>query len=131
MHTVEAVVDRFKIRPDLRLRLAESFESALQLSEGLARVISLDDSAQREWVFSARFACPVCRYSLSELEPRLFSFNSPKGACPSCDGLGVKQLFDPARVVTHPALSLVAGAVRGWDRRNADYYQLILSLAQH
>lgn len=130
-HTVEAVVDRFKIRPDLRLRLTESFEGALQLSEGLARVISLDDSAQREWVFSTRFACPVCRYSLSELEPRLFSFNSPKGACPSCDGLGVKQLFDPARVVTHPALSLVAGAVRGWDRQNADYYQLILSLAQH
>jgi excinuclease ABC subunit A len=130
-HTIEAVVDRFKIRPDLQLRLAESFESALQLADGLARIVSLDDPAQREWVFSARFACPICSYSLSELEPRLFSFNNPKGACPGCDGLGVKQFFDPARVIVHPELSLAAGAVRGWDRRNAYYYQLILSLAQH
>jgi excinuclease ABC subunit A len=130
-HTIEAVVDRFKVRPDLQLRLAESFESALQLADGVARVASLDDPAQEEWVFSARFACPVCHYSLSELEPRSFSFNNPKGACPNCDGLGVKQFFDPSRVAAHPELSLAAGAVRGWDRRNAYYYQLILSLAQH
>lgn len=130
-HTIEAVVDRFKIRPDLQLRLAESFETALQLADGLTRIVSLDDAAPAEQVFSARFACPVCRYSLSELEPRLFSFNNPKGACPNCDGLGVKQFFDPSRVVAHPELSLAAGAVRGWDRRNAYYYQMILSLAQH
>lgn len=132
-HTIEVVVDRFKIRlrPDLQLRLAESFETALQLADGLARVVSLDDSALPEQVFSARFACPVCRYSLSELEPRLFSFNNPKGACPRCDGLGVKQFFDSFRVVAHPELSLAAGAVRGWDRRNAYYYQMILSLARH
>ncbi|QBQ53682.1 excinuclease ABC subunit UvrA [Nitrosococcus wardiae] len=132
-HTIEVVVDRFKIklRPDLQLRLAESFETALQLADGLARVVSLDDSALPEQVFSARFACPVCRYSLSELEPRLFSFNNPKGACPHCDGLGVKQFFDSSRVVLHPELSLAAGAVRGWDRRNTYYYQMILSLARH
>ncbi|KFI21268.1 excinuclease ABC subunit UvrA [Nitrosococcus oceani] len=130
-HTIEAVVDRFKVRPDLQLRLAESFETAIQLSDGLARVASLEESALAEQVFSAHLACPVCRYSLSELEPRLFSFNNPKGACPSCEGLGVKPFFDSSRVVAHPELSLAAGAVRGWDRRNAYYYQMILSLARH
>jgi excinuclease ABC subunit A len=128
-HTVEAVVDRFKIRDDLRLRLAESFETALRLSDGLARVVNMEDNS--ELTFSAKFACPKCGYSLSELEPRLFSFNNPVGACPSCDGLGTRQSFDPKRVVAHPHLSLAGGAVRGWDRRNAYYFQLISSLADH
>lgn len=130
-HTIEAVVDRFRVRPNLQLRLAESFETTLQLSHGLARIASLDNPTQAEQVFSARFACPICNYSLNELEPRLFSFNNPRGACPACDGLGVKPCFDAARVVAHPELGLADGAVRGWDRRNAYFYQMILSLSQH
>ncbi|MDT8387630.1 MAG: excinuclease ABC subunit UvrA, partial [Thiogranum sp.] len=128
-HNIEVVVDRFKVREDLKLRLAESFETALRLADGLARVVSMDDA--REITVSAKFACPQCGYSLSELEPRLFSFNNPIGACSTCDGLGVKQSFDPRRVVAHPHLSLAGGAVRGWDRRNAYYFQLISSLADH
>jgi excinuclease ABC subunit A len=118
--------------PDLRLRLAESFETALHLSDGVVRVAgwtSAEDD-QPELVFSANFACPVCGYSIEELEPRLFSFNNPVGACPTCDGLGVEQFFDPAKVVANPELSLGGGAVRGWDRRNAYYYQMIRSLAR-
>ena len=130
-HSIEAVVDRFRVRPDLKLRLAESFETALRLADGIARVAPLDVDGPEELVFSARFACPVCGYALSELEPRLFSFNNPVGACPACDGLGVRQFFDPERVVAHPHLSLAGGAVRGWDRRNAYYFQLISSLADH
>jgi excinuclease ABC subunit A len=130
-HTIEAVVDRFKVRPDLSQRLAESFETALKLGNGIATVAFMDDPKKAELVFSDKFACNVCGYSLSELEPRLFSFNNPVGACPTCDGLGVKQFFDPARVVTQPAQSLAAGAVRGWDRRNAYYFTLIQSLAKH
>ncbi|HEU0225978.1 MAG TPA: excinuclease ABC subunit UvrA [Steroidobacteraceae bacterium] len=130
-HTLEAVVDRFKVRADLQQRLAESFETALRLSEGAARVAFLDDPKREELLFSDQFACTVCGYSLPELEPRLFSFNNPHGACPGCDGLGVKQFFDPERVVTHPQLSLANGAVRGWDRRNAYYFQMIQALADH
>jgi excinuclease ABC subunit A len=130
-HTIEVVVDRFRPRPDLKQRLAESFETALRLGEGLAIVADLDDPKATEHLFSSRYACPICDYALPELEPRLFSFNSPIGACPACDGLGVTQVFDPARVVRHPELSLAGGAVRGWDRRNAHYFQLILSLAKH
>jgi excinuclease ABC subunit A len=135
-HTVEAIVDRFKVRPDMAQRLAESFETALRLGQGVARVAYMDDSpgtgAQRaELVFSNKFACPICNYSLSELEPRLFSFNSPIGACPTCDGLGTQEFFDPAKIVGNPHLSLGGGAVRGWDRRNAYYFQLIQSLARH
>ena len=132
-HTIEVVVDRFKVREDLRLRLAESFETALHLAEGVARVAWMEsdtDNPQPDLVFSANFACPVCGYSIEELEPRLFSFNNPVGACPTCDGLGVEQFFDPAKVVANPDLSLGGGAVRGWDRRNAYYYQMIRSLGQ-
>ncbi len=128
-HSIEVVVDRFKIRDDLKLRLAESFETALRLADGLARVVNMDDNT--EITFSAKFACPQCGYSLTELEPRLFSFNNPVGACPTCDGLGIQQSFDPRRVVANPHLSLAGGAVRGWDRRNAYYFQLISSLADH
>jgi excinuclease ABC subunit A len=130
-HVIEAVVDRFKVRPDIQQRLAESFETALQLSDGLARIAWMDQPDREEPVFSAKFACPECGYSLTELEPRLFSFNNPVGACPECDGLGVRQFFDPERVVAHPELSLAGGAVRGWDRRNAYYFQLITALAEH
>ena len=130
-HVIEAVVDRFKVREDLQLRLAESFETALNLSDGLARIAWMDKSDEEELLFSAKFACVQCGYSISELEPRLFSFNNPAGACPECDGLGVRQYFDAARVVAHPELSLTGGAVRGWDRRNAYYFQLIKSLAEH
>jgi len=131
-HTIEVVVDRFKVRPDLGLRLAESFETALRLANGLAKIAFMDATPEQpELLFSAGFACPVCGYSLNELEPRLFSFNNPAGACPSCDGLGVEQFFDPARVIADPALSLADGAIRGWDRRNAYYFQLIQSLAAH
>jgi excinuclease ABC subunit A len=131
-HTIEAVVDRFKVRPKLAQRLAESFETALGLAQGRARVAPGDpDAGGAEQVFSARFACPLCGYSLPELEPRLFSFNNPHGACPGCDGLGTKSFFDPARVLAHPDLTLPGGAVRGWDRRNAYYFQLIESLARH
>ncbi|HET7360187.1 MAG TPA: excinuclease ABC subunit UvrA, partial [Rhodanobacteraceae bacterium] len=130
-HTIEAVIDRFRPRQDLKQRLAESFETALRLGDGLVIVADVDAPAAHEHLFSSRYACPICDYSLPELEPRLFSFNSPVGACPSCDGLGVTQVFDAARVVRHPELSLAGGAVRGWDRRNAHYFQLILSLARH
>ena len=130
-HTIEAVVDRFKPREDIKQRLAESFETALKLGDGMAQVMSLDDAEAAPLLFSSKYSCPVCEYSLPELEPRLFSFNSPVGACPTCDGLGVAQFFDPSRVVVHPELSLSAGAVRGWDRRNAYYFQLIQSLARH
>jgi excinuclease ABC subunit A len=130
-HTIEAVIDRFKPREDLKQRLAESFETALKLGDGMAMVQSLDDAKAEPLLFSSKYSCPVCDYALPELEPRLFSFNSPVGACPSCDGLGVTQFFDPVRVVAHPELSLAAGAVRGWDRRNVYYFQLIQSLAKH
>ncbi len=130
-HTIEAVVDRFKVRDDMALRLAESFETALRLADGIAVIVPMDEDGPAEMVFSEKFACPKCGYSLTELEPRLFSFNNPVGACPECDGLGVKQFFDPERVVAHPYLSLAGGAVRGWDRRNAYYFQLISSLADH
>ena len=130
-HTIEAVIDRFKVREDLKQRLAESFETALKLGDGMATVQSIDDEDAEPLLFSSKYSCPVCEYALPELEPRLFSFNSPVGACPGCDGLGVSQFFDPARVVVHPELSLAAGAVRGWDRRNAYYFQLIQSLAKH
>ncbi len=130
-HTIEAVIDRFRPAADIKQRLAESFETALRLGDGIALVVDLDDEKAAQIVFSSRFSCPICDYSLPELEPRLFSFNSPVGACGTCDGLGVTQVFDPARVVVHPNLSLAAGAVRGWDRRNMYYFQLILSLARH
>ncbi|WP_394540791.1 excinuclease ABC subunit UvrA [Lysobacter enzymogenes] len=130
-HTIEAVVDRFRPREDIKQRLAESFETALKLGDGMAQVMSLDNAETAPLLFSSKYSCPVCDYSLPELEPRLFSFNSPVGACPTCDGLGVAEFFDPARVVVHPELSLAAGAVRGWDRRNAYYFQLIQSLAKH
>ena len=129
-HTIEAVVDRFKVRPDLKTRLADSFETALKLGDGIARIAWLDGEHE-DIVFSARYACPVCGYSLSELEPRLFSFNNPAGACPTCDGLGHQQFFDPERVVSRPELSLAEGAIRGWDRRNAYYFQMLASLAEH
>ncbi len=133
-HDVEAVVDRFRVRPDLGPRLAESFETALALADGRAAVAAIDASGGttgEDLVFSARFACPVCGYSIPELEPRLFSFNSPAGACPACDGLGRKSFFDPDRVVSRPEVSLPGGAVRGWDRSNAYYFGLLQSLAAH
>lgn len=130
-HTIEVVVDRFKVRDDLTQRLAESFETALALSGGTAIIADMEDNSTEELVFSANFACPVCGYSMSELEPRLFSFNNPAGACPTCDGLGVQQFFDPDRVVQNPNLSLGGGAIRGWDRRNFYYYQMLMSLADH
>ena len=130
-HTVEAVVDRLRVRPDLRARLAESIETALALGEGCARVAWIDDPERPDLVFSARYACPVCGYSLAELEPRIFSFNSPAGACPACGGLGVESFFDPEKVVAHPELSLPGGAIHGWDRRNAYYFQMLETLAAH
>src|ERR1019366_6429361 len=130
-HTVEAIIDRFKVRPDLGQRLAESFETALRLGSGGARVAFMDDPQRSELVLPNQFARPLCNYSLSEFEPRLFSFNSPIGACPSCDGLGTQEFFDPEKIVANPHLSLAGGAVRGWDRRNANYFQLIQSLARH
>ncbi|MFQ1048964.1 excinuclease ABC subunit UvrA [Avibacterium paragallinarum] len=130
-HTIEVVVDRFKIRPDLATRLAESFETALELSGGTAVVASMDDPQAEEFLFSANFACPHCGYSVPELEPRLFSFNNPAGACPTCDGLGVQQYFDEKRVVQNPSISLANGAIKGWDRRNFYYYQMLTSLAKH
>ncbi len=129
-HTIEAVVDRFRVRSDLQQRLAESIETALHLSDGVVRVVSMDDD-DVNLLFSSRFSCPMCDYSLLELEPRLFSFNNPAGACTHCDGLGVTQFFDPDRIVANPDLSLAAGAVRGWDRRNTYYFNLISSLAKH
>lgn len=130
-HTIEVVVDRFKVRDDLAQRLAESFETALILSGGSAIVADMDNPKAEELLFSANFACPVCGYSMRELEPRLFSFNNPAGACPTCDGLGVQQFFDPERVVQNTELSLAGGAIRGWDRRNFYYFQMLRSLAEH
>ncbi len=130
-HTIEIVVDRFRVRSDLAQRLAESFETALRLGNKVARVAFLSEPKQAELLFSAGYACPLCGYSLSELEPRLFSFNNPAGACPECDGLGVKPFFDPERVVMHPHLSLADGAIYDWGRDNRDHFHLIEGLAQH
>ncbi len=130
-HTIEVVVDRFKVREDLKQRLAESFETALALSGGIARVVSMDETDHQPLIFSANFACPHCGYSMTELEPRIFSFNNPAGACGTCDGLGVQQFFDPERVVINGDLSLAGGAIRGWDRRNFYYFQMLTSLAEH
>jgi len=128
-HTIEVIVDRFKIRDDIALRLSESFETALRIADGIAIAACIDDAA--ELLFSERYACPHCGYSLTELEPRIFSFNNPKGACSSCDGLGVRQHFDPELIVHNPDISLAGGAIRGWDRRNAYYYQIVCALAKH
>jgi excinuclease ABC subunit A len=130
-HRIEVIVDRIKVRSDLKLRLAESFETALRIADGVARIAYMDDSGADELVFSDRFACNICGYSLTELEPRLFSFNNPSGACQTCDGLGVKQFFDPERVIVNPELSLAGGAIRGWDRKTTYYFQMIQSLAAH
>ncbi len=130
-HTIEVVVDRFRVRDELRLRLSESFETALRLSDGLASIAWLDASERGTVSFSERLACPACGYSLVDLEPRLFSFNNPAGACPECDGLGVRPYLDPGLVVSHPHLSLANGAIRGWDRRNAYYFQMMSALARH
>ena len=130
-HTIEVVVDRFKVRDDLELRLAESFETALRLSDGVGIIIPMSEEGGEEQLFSSRYACNQCGYSLSELEPRLFSFNNPAGACSKCDGLGNIQYFDPARVVQNTALSLPGGAIKGWDRRNAYYFQMVKSIAAH
>src|SRR5476651_60184 len=126
-HTIDVVIDRLKVRPDMKQRLAESFETALRLADG--RAIALEMDSEKEHLYSSKFACPICSYSLQELEPRLFSFNNPMGACPECDGLGQITFFDPKRVVAHPSLSLAAGAVEGWDRRNQFYFQMLQSLA--
>src|SRR3569623_474490 len=139
MHDIDVVADRLKVRPDVQQRLAESFEAALRLADGRAIAVEMDagneDGAgpapKGEHWFNAKFACPICNYSISELEPRLFSFNSPVGACPRCDGLGHMEFFDPARVVAFPSLSLASGAIKGWDRRNSYYFSLIEALAKH
>ena len=134
-HTIEVVIDRFKVRPDLKQRLAESFETALILSDGLALLSPMGDGADggaiAEKLLSSRYSCVHCDYSLQEVEPRMFSFNNPNGACPGCDGLGIAQFFDPDRVVSNPHVSLAGGAVRGWDRRNAYYFQIIKALSDH
>ncbi|MEP4891218.1 MAG: excinuclease ABC subunit UvrA [Aliiglaciecola sp.] len=130
-HTIEVVVDRFKVREDLALRLSESFETALQLSAGAAKVAFMDEPDKDELVFSANFACPHCGYSMAELEPRLFSFNNPAGACPTCDGLGIKQFFDPGKIVSNEELSLSGGAIRGWDKRSYYYFQMLQAVADH
>ncbi|MGP3791793.1 excinuclease ABC subunit UvrA [Pseudomonas sp. B392_1p] len=129
-HSIDVVVDRFKVRADLQQRLAESFETALKLADGIALIAPMDDDEQEELIFSARYACPVCGHSISELEPKLFSFNNPAGACGTCDGLGVKQFFDAKRLV-NGELTLAEGAIRGWDRRNVYYFQMLGSLASH
>jgi excinuclease ABC subunit A len=133
-HDIDVVVDRVKVRPDIKQRLAESFEAALRLADGRAIALEMDapdNTAAKEHLFSAKFSCPVCTYSLAELEPRLFSFNSPQGACPHCDGLGQKEMFDVARVVAFPELSLGGGAIKGWDKRNAYYHSMLESVAKH
>ena len=136
-HDIDVVIDRVKVRADLKQRLAESFEAALRLAQGRAIALEMDappaDAGAKptEHMFNAKFACPVCNYSISELEPRLFSFNSPVGACPSCDGLGQQEFFDPERVVAFPTLSLASGAIKGWDRRNGYYFAMLESLAKH
>lgn len=129
-HTIEVVVDRFKVRPDIAQRLSESFENALNLAEGIALVASMENQFP-DLTFSSKFACPECGYSLSELEPRLFSFNNPVGACPACDGLGVDQFFDPERVIHNDTASLAEGAIRGWDKKTTYYYSMLESLARH
>ncbi|MDH4042432.1 MAG: excinuclease ABC subunit UvrA, partial [Gammaproteobacteria bacterium] len=129
-HRIEVVVDRFKVRQDLGIRLAESFETALGLTDGLASISYMDGDGD-DISFSARFACPECGHSIDELEPRLFSFNNPAGACPGCDGLGVRQYFDQERIVLYPEASLAEGAIRGWDRRNVYYFHMLTSLADH
>src|SRR5205809_5128679 len=128
-HTVEVVVDRLRVRPDLKQRIAESFETALRNGDGRAIAVEMDSG--EEHLYSAKFACPICSYSLEELEPRLFSFNNPMGACPRCDGLGAISFFDPKQVVAFPQLSLASGAIKGWDRRNQFYFQMLGSLAKH
>ena len=128
-HNIDVVIDRLKVRPEMQQRLAESFEAALRLADGKALALEMD--TEKEHLFSAKFSCPVCTYSLSEMEPRLFSFNSPVGACPTCDGLGHMEFFDPERVVAFPTLSLASGAVKGWDRRNGYYFSMLESLAKH
>jgi len=130
-HTIEVVVDRFKVREDLKLRLAESFETALNLSAGTAKVAFMDEPSKQEIVFSSNFACPHCGYSMAELEPRLFSFNNPAGACQTCDGLGTKQFFDPQRILANDELSLAGGAIRGWDKRSYYYFQMLQAVADH
>ena len=128
-HNIDVVIDRIKVKADMQQRLAESFEAALRLADSKALALEMDTGI--EHLFSAKFSCPVCSYSLAEMEPRLFSFNSPVGACPSCDGLGHKEFFDPARIVAFPSLSLASGAVKGWDRRNGYYFSMLESLARH
>jgi excinuclease ABC subunit A len=128
-HSVDVVIDRLKVRPEMKQRLAESFETALRHAEG--RAVAVESDTGKEHLFSSRFACPACSYALAELEPRLFSFNNPMGACPACDGLGTVEFFDPKRVVAHPNLSLASGAIKGWDRRNHFYYSMLQSLAKH
>ena len=128
-HDIDVVIDRIKVRPDLQQRLAESFEAALGIADGKALVLDMETGTEQ--LFSARFACPICGHSTSDLEPRLFSFNSPVGACPTCDGLGHREYFDPQRVVAYPALSLASGAIKGWDRRSSDYFAMLESLAKH
>ncbi|HVJ59141.1 MAG TPA: excinuclease ABC subunit UvrA, partial [Burkholderiaceae bacterium] len=131
-HSIDVVVDRLKVRPEMRQRLAESFETALRLGEREGgRALLLDTDNGTEHVFSNRFACPVCGYSLAELEPRLFSFNNPLGACEGCDGLGTVDFFDERRVVAHPDLTLASGAIKGWDARNSYYFQLLSALGKH
>ena len=130
-HTIEAVVDRFRVRPELAQRLAESFETALKLSNGTARVVFGDEAGLAPLTFSSRHACPECGFAVPNLEPRMFSFNNPAGACASCDGLGLQNFFDPRRVISQPQLSLAGGAVRGWDRHNKHYFQLLQGLARH
>jgi excinuclease ABC subunit A len=130
-HDIEVIVDRLRVREDAALRLAESFETALELGDGVAQIAFMDDAKRSDLVFSNRFACPECGYSISELEPRLFSFNNPTGACTQCDGLGVRRFFDPVRIVRDPELSLAGGAIRGWDNRSTFYFQMVKSLASH
>jgi len=130
-HTIEVVVDRLKVRPDIQLRLSESFETTLGLTAGTAKVAFMDEPDREELLFSANFACPHCGYSMQELEPRLFSFNNPAGACKTCDGLGIEQFFDSSRVISNEELSLSGGAVRGWDKRNFYYFQMLQALAEH
>jgi len=131
-HTIEVVVDRFKVREDIQQRISESFETCLNLTDGIAVIASMDeDSTQEELIFSSRFACSQCGYSISELEPRMFSFNNPAGACSSCDGLGVNQFFDPGRIIQNASLTLAEGAIKGWDRRTVYYFQLLNSVAKH
>ena len=130
-HTIEVVVDRFKVREDLKQRLAESFETALHLADGTAEIVPINKEDSFHLVFSEKYACPSCGYSIAELEPRIFSFNNPNGACPTCDGLGVKETFEATRIIVHPELSLAGGAIRGWDRRHKYYYDILKAVTDH